>query len=162
MRTLIGRSDEQKRLKKHFASKKSEFIALFGRRRVGKTFLVKSLFEPDFAFYATGIQDGGTATQIENFNREIAYFGGAALDAATDWHGVFENLNKLIASSTQKGKKVLFLDEISWMSTANSDFLSALDHFWNRWISSRDDVLLIVCGSATYAKSRAASASREY
>ncbi|MDR0491546.1 MAG: AAA family ATPase [Oscillospiraceae bacterium] len=149
MQTLIGRSDEQKRLKKHFASEKSEFIALFGRRRIGKTFLVKSLFEPDFTFYATGIQEGGTAGQIENFNKEIENFGGSALTAATNWFEAFENLNKLIETSAQKEKKVVFLDEISWMSSANPNFISALDHFWNRRISSRNDVLLVVCGSAT-------------
>jgi len=82
MRKLVGRAVEQTRLKKHLSSKKSEFIALFGRRRVGKTCLVKSLFEKDFAFYATGIQGGNTAEQIENFNKEIVYFGGGDLTAA--------------------------------------------------------------------------------
>jgi hypothetical protein len=42
----------------------------------------------------------------------------------------------------------IFLDEIPWMSTQHSDFLSGLDYFWNRWASARDDVLLIICGSA--------------
>jgi len=134
---------------KHHASKRSEFVAVFGRRRVGKTFLVKSLFEKDFAFYATGVQGSNTATQIESFNKEIANFGGAELTAAANWLDAFENLTKLIAVLPHKRKKVVFLDEISWMGASNPDFISALDHFWNRWISSRDDVLLIVCGSAT-------------
>jgi len=149
MRTLIGRADEQKRLKKHFTSGKAEFVALYGRRRIGKTFLIKSLFEPDFVFYASGIQDGDTERQIDNFNNEINNFGGAELKAASNWFEAFENLNTLTEKSSQKGKKVIFLDEISWMGMSNSKFVSALDHFWNRWISSRDDVLLIVCGSAT-------------
>jgi hypothetical protein len=134
---------------RYYTSVKSEFVALFGRRRVGKTFLVKSLFESHFAFYATGIQNGDTERQIENFNNEISNFGGEALPAATSWFEAFENLNKLITTRPQKGKKVVFLDEISWMSSTNSLFVSALDHFWNRWISSRNDVLLIICGSAT-------------
>lgn len=149
MRTLIGRNDEQKRLGEHFTSNKSEFIALYGRRRVGKTFLIKSLFEPEFVFYASGMQDGDTEKQIENFNNEINNFGGAELKAASNWFEAFENLNRLIEKSSQKSKKVVFLDEISWMGMQNSGFVSALDHFWNRWISSRDDVLLIACGSAT-------------
>jgi len=149
MRRLVGRTGEQIRLKKHHASKKSEFVALFGRRRVGKTFLVKSLFENDFAFYATGIQGCSTATQIENFNKEVAYFGGGEPASATNWRDAFENLNKLITGLPHNRKKVVFLDEISWMGASDQGFISALDHFWNRWISSRDDVLLIVCGSAT-------------
>ena len=150
MRAIIGRTDEQDRLKKHYESKRSEFVAIFGRRRVGKTFLVKSLFGSEFTFYASGIQDGDTARQIQNFNDEIGNFGGsAAISAAKNWHEAFENLYRLIAASSRKRKKVVFLDEISWMGGANQNFISALDHFWNRWISSRNDVLLIVCGSAT-------------
>jgi len=149
MRTIVGRVNEQKRLIKHHASKKSEFVALFGRRRVGKTFLVKSLFEEEFVFYATGIQGGDTAAQIENFNNEMLYYGGAESASAASWSEAFSNLNKFISGLSKNRKKVVFLDEISWMSSSNSDFISALDHFWNRWISSRDDVLLIICGSAT-------------
>lgn len=148
MQAIVGRADELNRLTNYYESKKSEFVALFGRRRVGKTFLVKSLFATEFAFYATGILDGDAATQIQIFNSEIAAFGGTARAAAT-WHEAFENLNALIAASPREGKKVVFLDEISWMGSQASDFIPALDYFWNRWVSSRDDVLLIVCGSAT-------------
>ena len=73
----------------------------------------------------------------------------AGKSPASDWHGAFDNLQKLIAASPENGKKIVFLDEISWMGANDPAFLSALDHFWNRWISFRGDVLLIVCGSAT-------------
>ena len=149
MQSLVGREKEQDRLKKHYSSKKPEFIALYGRRRVGKTFLVKSLFQAVFTFYAVGIQDGDETKQIQNFNEEISNFGGVALKDAQNWHEAFENLNKLISTSRIKGKKVIFLDEVSWMNSTGLSFVSALDHFWNRWMSSRDDILLIVCGSAT-------------
>ena len=149
MRDLIGRENEQKRLMSHFSSNKAEFIALFGRRRVGKTFLIKSMFESEFAFYATGMQNGDTAAQINNFNNEIVSFGGGELKAASNWSEAFNNLYNLISNKANKSKKVIFLDEISWMGMANPGFISALDFFWNRWISSRDDVLLIICGSAT-------------
>jgi len=149
MRKLVGRASEISRLRKHYASGKSEFIALFGRRRVGKTFLVKSLFNSDFAFYATGIQNGDTIRQIENFNKEIVTFGSHALSSSTNWSEAFDNLNKHISAYPREGKKVIFLDEISWMSSSDPSFIAALDHFWNRWISARDDVLLIICGSAT-------------
>jgi len=149
MQTLIGRDREQKRLMKHITSRKSEFIALFGRRRIGKTFLIKSLFESRFTFYASGKQGEDIMSQINNFNSEIKHYGGHTLIPASNWHEAFENLNSLVANSSQKGKKVIFLDEISWMASSNKGFISALDHFWNRWMSSRDDVLLIICGSAT-------------
>jgi len=149
MRTIVGRTREQSRLKKHYESKKSEFIAIYGRRRVGKTFLVKSLFDSEFVFYATGIQGCDTEKQIQGFSEEIVNFGGISLTPAVTWHEAFGNLNKLLDISPKRGKKVVFLDEISWMGATDSSFISALDHFWNRWISSRDDVLLIVCGSAT-------------
>ena len=149
MRSLIGRKKEAKRLRKHYTSNKAEFVVLFGRRRIGKTFLIKSLFEPEFTFYATGLQDGDTTAQISNFNNEIINFGGTELTSASSWSEAFENLNRLIINSSKKDKKVIFLDEISWMGMTNSGFISALDHFWNRWMSSRDDVLLIICGSAT-------------
>ena len=152
MQKIIGRENEQARLKKHYESGRSEFVALFGRRRVGKTFLVKALFESKFVFYVVGIQNGDTERQLQNFNEELDRYGGRSLseplEEAASWSEGFGNLNKLIAASPQKGKKVIFLDEISWMGTDPS-FISSLDHFWNRWMSSRKDILLIVCGSAT-------------
>ena len=152
MQKIIGRESEQARFRKHYESNRSEFVALFGRRRVGKTFLIKTLFEPEFVFHAVGIQNGDTARQIQNFNEELANYSDRPASMpwvdARDWHEAFENLNRLIATSTRKGKKVVFLDEISWMGS-DPAFVSALDHFWNRWISSRKDVLLIICGSAT-------------
>jgi AAA+ ATPase superfamily predicted ATPase len=149
MRTIIGRVSEQKSLMKYYNSNKSEFIAIFGRRRVGKTFLVKSLFENEFIFYAVGIQGGDTKKQIQNFNEEVINFGGFGCKKAENWHEAFDNLRNLLNQSHKNAKKIIFLDEVSWMSTPDSEFLSALDHFWNRWISSRTDVLLIICGSAT-------------
>ena len=149
MQSIIGRVDEQNRLMKRYTSDRSEFVAVYGRRRVGKTFLIKSLFGAEFTFYASGLQNEDMARQLENFNDEIVNFGGSTMTPAANWHSAFDNLQKLVASSPRKGKKVVFLDEISWMGAQDASFISALDHFWNRWISSRHDVLLIVCGSAT-------------
>ncbi|MDR1816175.1 MAG: AAA family ATPase [Clostridiales Family XIII bacterium] len=148
---MVGRVEEQRILKLCHDSGRSEFVALYGRRRVGKTFLVKEMFGGDFAFYATGILDGesSAAVQLENFNAEIANYGGADLPPAANWREAFVNLNKLIERAPKGRKKVVFLDEVPWMATPNSGFLAALDYFWNRWASSRKDVLLIVCGSAS-------------
>ena len=145
---IIGRQAEQETLRGCLSSPKSEFIALYGRRRVGKTFLVREVFENGFAFYASGILDGPNAEQLANFNKEIVDFGGKDLAPAQNWQEAFENLNALVEASNEKGKKVIFLDEMPWMSAPRSGFLSALDHFWNRRASMRKDVLLIICGSA--------------
>jgi hypothetical protein len=132
-------------------SGKSEFVAVYGRRRVGKTYLVKEFFGNAFTFYATGVlnERSGMSAQLKIFNDEIKNYGGADLPDAGNWRDAFTNLNELIERSSGKGKKVIFLDEIPWMATTNSGFLPALDYFWNRWASTRHDVLLIICGSAT-------------
>ena len=145
---IIGRKQEQENLAEYFTSKKSEFLALYGRRRVGKTFLIRETLGSDFVFYVTGINDGKGTEQINNFNKEIVKYGGENLVSAENWSEAFENLNALIEMSENKMKKVIFLDEVPWMCTPRSGFLSALDHFWNRYASARKDVLLIICGSA--------------
>jgi AAA+ ATPase superfamily predicted ATPase len=149
---LVGREKELSVFKHCLESDKSEFVAVYGRRRVGKTFLVKEFFESRFTFYSTGILNENRAAQLRAWNNEISRFGGTGFPAANNWVSAFDNLNSLIEKlcSEQKetAKKVVFLDEIPWMATMHSDFLAGLDYFWNRWASSRKDVLLIICGSA--------------
>ena len=135
-------------LREYLTSKRSEFIALYGRRRVGKTFLIRETLGSDFIFYATGILDGAVNEQITNFNKEIFNSGGKDLTPAKTWSEAFSNLNTLIETSEVKSKKVIFLDEIPWMCSSRSGFLPALDYFWNRYASMRKDILLIICGSA--------------
>ena len=144
---LIGRDKEIEILKNCYESEKSEFVAIYGRRRVGKTFLVKELFEKEFSFYSTGVLNGTREAQLRVWNVEISRFGGGDLPEAGDWIGAFENLN-LLMERAEAGRKVIFLDEIPWMATLHSNFLAGLDWFWNRWASLRKDVLLIICGSA--------------
>ena len=145
---IIGRRAERAALDEYLNSNRSEFIALYGRRRVGKTFLVRETLGPDFAFYVTGILNGTYGEQLNNFNTEIINFGGNNIAPAKNWNEAFFNLHTLIDTSKKNGKKVVFIDEIPWMSTPKSGFLPALDHFWNRYASMRKDVLLLICGSA--------------
>jgi AAA+ ATPase superfamily predicted ATPase len=144
---LIGREKEKDILNSCYNSDKSEFVALYGRRRIGKTFLIKELFESKFLFYSTGILNGSKDAQLEVWNNDMSRFGGADLNPAVNWIQAFGNLNLLLERSSA-GKKVIFLDEIPWMATMHSDFLAGLDYFWNRFASSRRDVMLIICGSA--------------
>jgi len=144
---IIGRKNEIETLTECYESKKSEFVAIYGRRRIGKTFLVKELFGEEFAFYSTGILNGDRNIQLQAFSEGLTRFGGSDLGEPKNWLEAFSKLNSLIEKSNMI-KKVIFLDEVPWMSTMHSDFLAGLDYFWNRWASSRKDVLLIICGSA--------------
>jgi len=147
---IFGRQRELRILDEAWESDSSEFIAIYGRKRVGKTFLVKEYFDNTFAFYCEGIiNEKKRSAQLKNFNAEIKNFGRHDLPEAKDWMDAFDNLKELLETSACNGKKVIFIDEIHSMATKNSGFLSALGHFWNRWASSRSDVLLIICGSAT-------------
>jgi AAA+ ATPase superfamily predicted ATPase len=148
---FIGREKEISILNGCFSSDKSEFVAIYGRRRVGKTFLVRELLGDRFTFYSTGILNGNREAQLRAWNSEISRYGCKGASEAENWIEAFGNLNMLLEQSSRAGnagKKIIFLDELPWMATMHSDFLAGLDYFWNRWATSRQDVLLIICGSA--------------
>ncbi len=146
---IIGRIDEQAALKEYIESDKPEFVAVYGRRRVGKTFLIKESLGNNFAFYLTGLANSSVPIQLRNFNAAMQKHGGIPYPLANTWFDAFGQLTHLLEHSSKKGKKIVFLDELPWMDTHRSGFITALEHFWNGWASSRSDILLIVCGSAT-------------
>ncbi|MCR5454207.1 MAG: ATP-binding protein [Bacteroidales bacterium] len=145
---LIGRKKEQKVLTNLLKSDKSEFVAIYGRRRVGKTYLVRETFNYHFAFQHTGTQNGSKTVQIEEFAKSLRIAGMSDVPAVKDWYDAFFVLGNFLASLPE-GKKVIFIDELPWMDTPKSDFVPALEHFWNGWATMRKDIVLIVCGSAT-------------
>jgi AAA+ ATPase superfamily predicted ATPase len=146
---IIGRIREQKAMYEYLNSDMPEFVAVYGRRRVGKTFLIKEIFKNQFTFYLTGIANAGTKKQLQNFHISLQkYAGKISYPLANNWLEAFQQLIHLVESS-KKSKKVIFIDELPWLDTSRSGFISALEHFWNSWASSRPDILLIVCGSAT-------------
>lgn len=145
---IIGRTKECRELLRLTKSDSSEFIAIYGRRRVGKTFLVKEFYKQQFTFYASGICRGDRATQLKCFQdalMEYGYTGNG--EVPQDWFEAFERLKTIIVKS-RKNRKVIFLDELPWMDTQKSKFVQALDLFWNKWCTSRSDIILIACGSA--------------
>ena len=151
---MIGRTEECDVLASCLNSGKAEFVAVFGRRRVGKTYLVKEFFNNSFSFYATGVQNVDTRQQLRIFNESLTKYGDATQTIPKDWFEAFSRLQTVLESGLvqkhyETGKRIVFLDELPWMDTAKSDFKSALDYFWNSWASSQDDLMLIVCGSAT-------------
>jgi len=145
---IIGRRQEQEALRKYLDSNRPEFLTVYGRRRVGKTYLIKEFFLGDFTFYTTGLANASMKKQLESFTLSLRTYG--LKDASpTSWLEAFSLLRKLIESSNRVGKKVVFIDELSWFDTPRSGFLTGLEFFWNSWASSRADVLLIVCGSVS-------------
>ena len=144
---LIGRIKEKNELLDLYKSGRAEFVTIYGRRRVGKTFLVNSLFANNFAFKVTAVLDVDTKTQLRNFAEALSGYGNAGKPALTDWFSAFEQLRFLLERSKRK-RAVVFFDEMPWLDTKGSRFIPALEHFWNGWASSQDNITLIVCGSA--------------
>lgn len=144
---MIGRKKEIEELERAYESDESEFVAVYGRRRVGKTFLVRETFNDRFVFSHTGIAGEGRVVQLRRFRRSILDSGGECAEALKDWFDAFDALKPLIKASPLK-RKVVFIDEMPWMDTQRSGFVSALEAFWNGWANMRTDVLLIVCGSS--------------
>ena len=151
---MIGRKEEQEVLRDCLASPRPEFLAMYGRRRVGKTYLIREFFNDCFSFYATGVPNLNTRKQLRIFNESLLKYGSTDKTIPGDWLEAFSRLEKLLSSPDvqrdyQSGKRVVFLDELPWLDTARSDFKSALDYFWNSWGSAQKDLVFIVCGSAT-------------
>ena len=145
---LISRKKEQQILKNAFAAEYSQFVAVYGRRRVGKTFLVREVFGNKILFSHTGVSNEKMSIQLKAFSDSLKTCGYKTDKMPGDWIEAFSLLKEFIDSSKTK-KKVIFLDELSWMDTARSNFLTALEFFWNGWASARKDIVLVVCASST-------------
>ena len=149
MAVIIGRKQEQRLLEQYVESGKSEFIAVFGRRRIGKTFLIREYFNNQFVFYFSGVENTEKQQQLENFNTALQKYGKEYYPIVTSWFKAFEQLTHLLEKSKKKGRKIIFIDELPWLDTQRSGFIQALEYFWNTYASAKSDIMLIVCGSAT-------------
>lgn len=145
---MIGRIDEQRRLREAFESEYSEFVTVYGRRRVGKTFLVREQFHYKFTFQHTGLARKSTREQLQSFQLSLRRQGYTKAPLPGNWIEAFDMLKDLIEWSKDR-RKVVFIDEMPWMDAPRSSFLPALENFWNSFASARKDVVLIACGSAT-------------
>ncbi|HQK65792.1 MAG TPA: ATP-binding protein, partial [Tenuifilaceae bacterium] len=119
--TIIGRQEEIKSFQKVYGSKRSELIALYGRRRVGKTFLVRELFRKELFFEVTGLYQGDMRDQLRNFSKSLALKNS---EIPKDWYSAFEALEKRISRSKSKQKKVIFIDEFPWLDTGLTPYKS--------------------------------------
>ena len=140
---MIGRKRERELLLDAFSSRDSEFVAVYGRRRIGKTFLIRETFDGAFAFQHTGVKKGTSAIQRACFRQSLVEYGYSQCPDLKNWFDAFDNLKTIIRNSGAD-RKVVFIDEVPWMGRSDAHFISALEHFWNGWASARKDVLLIV------------------
>ncbi len=147
MSNIIGRKHEQKRLQKVIGSSKSEFVAIYGRRRVGKTFLIREFFKYTFDFQLTGLANATTKQQLNNFYIVLRR-KNVSIEKPSNWIEAFQLLIDYITTIKEKRKKIIFIDELPWLDTPKSDFVMALEHFWNSWATNRKDIVLVTCGSA--------------
>lgn len=149
---IVGRDKEKKKLDLIMQSGQSEFLAVYGRRRVGKTFLIRTYLKDHIVFDISGSKEGSKERQILNFFNEYTLRKNEekGMLIPMDWYGQFELLAAYLKSLPKSDKKhVVFLDEMPWMDTPKSEFVSALDFFWNQHISKMNNILLIACGSAS-------------
>lgn len=150
---IIGREIEQQKLLKAFSSKEAEFIAIYGRRRIGKTFLVRHFFshQKGIFFQVSGIHHAPLKMQLNEFKKEIErafYNQKINLRTPDTWLEAFEMLTNAMHLFKKNQKVVLFFDEFPWMATKKSGLLQALDYYWNRFWVDQPNVKLIICGSA--------------
>jgi uncharacterized protein len=149
---IIGRKEEQQEFTDIYGSKKAEFAVVYGRRRIGKTFLIEQFFcsRDCVFFHVTGVQDGLLKEQLAEFAKTIGkvFYNGAKIETATSWMQAFEELNNAIIKLSGTNKIVIFIDELPWMATKRSRILQALDYYWNHYWSKNKRLKLIICGSS--------------
>ena len=146
---IIGRKEEIRQLQAYCESGRPEFIAVYGRRRIGKTFLIDEFFHYQYSFSVSGVLDGSPTEQITAFTqalRKIGYQG----DMPQSWMNAFFTLSELLETGLSENQRcTIFIDELPCFDTPRSGFIQAFSHFWNTWGQKHPQVLLIVCGSAT-------------
>lgn len=131
------------------ASSGAELIAMYGRRRVGKTFLIRSVYEKYIRFEFTGVHNATMEEQLQGFSFAMKKAIGSPVDIAIPktWVAAFHALENIL-EPTIKRKAVIFFDEFPWIHTQKSNFLTAFEHFWNNWASKHGNLTVIICGSA--------------
>lgn len=145
---LSGRDFEYKKMRDLLLTRQSELVAVFGRRRVGKTFLIKQVYEREMIFYITGMQDVNRKTQLENFAQARNRFFPRSKKMGTpkNWMQAFQQLKNILGKQSKK-KRVLFFDEFPWLASGSNEFMRVFDNFWNAWAIDQN-LLVVICGSA--------------
>ena len=145
---IVGRNKEQEILRQCYESGKPELVAVYGRRRVGKTWLVRQFFNDSFDFYMTGVYLGSREEQLALFNKQLNKYSKSYFPVVGNWFDAFDQL-KTYLSHSRKKRLVVFIDELPWLDTQRSRFKTAFEYFWNSWGAAQERLMLVVCGSAT-------------
>lgn len=148
---IVGRKTELAILNRLYASSRAEFLAVYGRRRIGKTYLISEYFKSKgYYFELTGAKDADLKTQLSNFREEFAdvFYAGEKQEMPKSWQEAFNQLRRKVQELSQNEKIIIFLDELPWLASRRSGILKSLEHVWNRYLSRLNNVILIVCGSA--------------
>lgn len=149
MANIIGRVEEIALLSKIITSEEAELLAVYGRRRVGKTFLIRNAFQKQMAFEFSGIHDAKLDQQLENFSEVLSKVSGSLpLAKPATWMQAFKILTNYLTPIIKKQKRVVFFDEFPWINTPRSGFLQAFENFWNTWASLQKNLVVVICGSA--------------
>lgn len=150
MDQLIGRKEEIQLLEESLKAKGAGLIAVYGRRRVGKTFLIHTYFQSRLAFELTGMYGASLKEQLQQFSKALQRATGSALSLKSpeNWVEAFHALEQYLERKNKAKKWVVFLDEFPWLDGRKSGFLSAFEHFWNTWASRQSNLLVVICGSA--------------
>jgi uncharacterized protein len=152
MNELIGRSAEKAILKDALRSTQAELIAVYGRRRVGKTYLIETVCAEQILFMFSGGKQVALDVQLDNFcsamHRALQPEALGTFATAKNWNEAFRTLVQLLEKHKSEQKRVLFLDEFPWLDQKKSGFLAAFDHFWNNWATRQNWLVVVICGSA--------------
>jgi uncharacterized protein len=145
---LVGRDYEKEVLDRLYGSGKPEFVALHGRRRIGKTYLIRRHFEGRITFELVGNSRATLGEQLQNFAAALSAAAGIRAAVPRSWQEAFSDLTAYLERLPAGKKRVLFFDEFPWLASPRSRFLPAFEHFWNAWASKRPELMLIITGSA--------------
>ncbi len=146
---IIGREYEWDTLEERVSRDEAQLIVVYGRRRVGKTYFINEFFHHRFDFKFTGIYKQPAKVQLFGFSEELSRQSGEKHPVPQNWINAFSMLREYLEAKPEKEKQVVFFDEIPWMDTPRSGFLSAFEWFWNSWGSARHNLIFVICGSAT-------------
>ncbi|MEO5684927.1 MAG: ATP-binding protein [Chitinophagaceae bacterium] len=150
MDSISGRENEIEALDDLLKSKTADLLAVYGRRRVGKTYMIQTCLRGNIVFHLTGMYQSGLKNQLQQFSIALQLATGStlALKPPANWIEAFQALQAYLTTLLQKKKLVVFLDEFPWLEGRKSGFLSAFEHFWNNWASRQPQVLMVICGSS--------------
>ncbi len=148
--TVIGREREMAELQQSLESDRSEFVIVYGRRRVGKTYLVDNFFNYEYDFSFVGGHRLTKQKQLRNFAKAIKKYAHLSYQPKyANWDDAFDALEELMEGLPENKRKVIFIDEMPWIDTPQSEFVDALETFWNSWAARRRDILFVASGSST-------------